>query len=301
VSFNGTEGVAFRWDNDDAPDLTDAQKALLAAPTDPIDTDGDGIADFTLPAAALLDYIRGDSTYEQQRNLAYPYRNRFRREGAPSPLGDIINSAPAYVGIPNAPYPNLWGLSAPESDPNNWYSEFRQRFTVDANGDPAPRQPVIYVGANDGCSTPSARHWRGTVRLHTWQGARQPAAAGRSGLRPRELRRRQSDRSRRVLPDRLGLAPVLVSGLNSGGQGIFALDVTDPTEWTPENAIADKRPLGVHRRRCRLRRGRGEHGRRDGRLRPRVHLQPPNVVRMHHGKWAAMSATATTTPFPTVR
>jgi type IV pilus assembly protein PilY1 len=289
VSFNGTEGVAFRWDNGDAADLTDAQKALLAAPTDPIDTDGDDIADFTLPAAALLDYIRGDITYEQQSNLAYPYGNRFRREGAPSPLGDIINSAPAYVGIPNAPYPNLWGLSAPESDPNNWYSEFRRRFTMDANGDPAPRKPVIYVGANDGMLHAFSAE-DGEELFAYIPGkvlANLPLLADPDydhvnyvdGSPTAVDTFFQSDSDWHT---------VLVSGLNSGGQGIFALDVTDPTQWTSEGAIAEKVLWEFTDADADCGEAAANTVGEAGDCDLGFTYSRPNVVRMHHGKWAAM-------------
>src|SRR5439155_25588885 len=73
-----------------------------------------------------LNYLRGDRTKEQSAGGAF--RNR------DTPLGDIVDSAPAYVGKPNARYADTM-----ESAP---YSAFRTANLA--------RTPMVYVGGNDG-------------------------------------------------------------------------------------------------------------------------------------------------------
>jgi type IV pilus assembly protein PilY1 len=76
--------------------------------------------------SALLNYLRGQRTNEGSGTYAFRVRN--------SPLGDIVDSDPQYVGAPRARYPD--GLqSAP-------YSTFASTY--------ANRTPIVYVGANDG-------------------------------------------------------------------------------------------------------------------------------------------------------
>lgn len=75
----------------------------------------------------LVDYLRGDPTYEQGATLS---ANQLFRTRAVSALGDIINSKPVYVA----------GAYFSYADPG--YGSFAA--TV------ATRSPTIYIGANDG-------------------------------------------------------------------------------------------------------------------------------------------------------
>lgn len=101
-------GVLFQWGN-----LTTGQQASLQG------------TDTTTIAQARLAYIRGDRTQEQAATpVAGPYRTRASR------LGDIVNSAPWFVGKPNLTYLN------------DGYPAYR---TAKGN-----RLPMAYVGANDG-------------------------------------------------------------------------------------------------------------------------------------------------------
>ena len=84
-------------------------------------------------------YLRGDRSQETT-NL---FRSRY------GILGDIINSSPAWVGVPNAPYSNTWADSIgtsptplPENQASTNYSAFKT-----AN---ASRNNIVYIGANDG-------------------------------------------------------------------------------------------------------------------------------------------------------
>ncbi len=88
ATFNGTSGTPFRWSSPGA--LTTAQKNAIDAPN------------VAQPSSPVMDYLRGERSNEQTSGGTY--RNRS------SLLGDIINSAPAFVGAPNAPYYfDSWG------------------------------------------------------------------------------------------------------------------------------------------------------------------------------------------------
>ena len=123
--------VAFK----DLSDLGANQQAALK--TDPdtasVGADSDG--------QDRIDYIRGDHSKEADQSggsfrirlEVMDYENT-TSIGSKSVLGDIISSAPAYVGAPNFFYPNTI-----EADK---YTEYKltQR----------DREGVVYVGANDG-------------------------------------------------------------------------------------------------------------------------------------------------------
>ena len=86
---------------------------------------------------ARLAWLRGDSTQEALNGGIF----RSRTNGV---LGDIVNSAPVFVGAPNARYPDYWpGASAPENAATaEDYSTFKYNN--------ASRLPMVYVGTNGG-------------------------------------------------------------------------------------------------------------------------------------------------------
>jgi type IV pilus assembly protein PilY1 len=166
--------------------------------------------------SALLNYLRGHRANEGSGTYAFRARNAV--------LGDIVDSDPQYVGPPRFRYPdNL--QSAP-------YSTFAA-----AN---AARTPMVYVGANDGM-------------LHGFQ-----ESNGQEKLAyiPNEVFANLPELSRTTythmhyvneaptivdawLPSYNGTGAwrtMLVGGLGRGGQGIYALDVTDPSTFSENNA-----------------------------------------------------------------
>jgi len=201
VTHNGTNGIPFRWAN-----LTTDQKTALNN------------------TESLLNYLRGDDSYE-----GVLYRSRTRL------LGDIINSSPVFVGAPNEKYPDDW---TPGSQPEDSvpYSEFRTAK--------ATRQEVIYVGANDGM-------------LHAFDASQQSTAGDElAAYIPNAIINKLPnlaatpyaheyflDGSPEVKDAFFGSAwhTVLVSSLGAGGQGIFALDVTNPSStFNSETSFAGK-------------------------------------------------------------
>ena len=85
----------------------------------------------TTPSAStnMINYLRGDATYEIKNGGTY--RNR------DTPLGDIVNSQPVYVGAPD---PNLFTGQS--------FTGYSDYSTFAANE--ATRTGQIYVAANDG-------------------------------------------------------------------------------------------------------------------------------------------------------
>lgn len=138
-----------------------------------------------------------------------------------SVLGDIVNSAPAYVGPPNFSYPDTLEAAS--------YNSFQSTH--------ATRTPMIYVGANDGM-------------LHAFD-----AATGEEKLAyvPSQVYKNLSqltadpyshryfvDGSPTIVDTFYSGAwhTTLVSSLGAGGQGVFALDVTDPSTFSEANAAS---------------------------------------------------------------
>lgn len=179
-------------------------------------------------AQRYLNYLRGDASGEQR--LGGNLRNRIK-DGVANVLGDIVSSAPIYVGPPRARYSDTL-----EPEP---YSAFAV-----AQRD---RDGVVYAGGNDGM-------------LHAFHADRVVDADGTGpGLPdrvdgPTEGREifafipetvfgnlrdlTQPSYSHRFYVDgspntndvytNNDWRTVLVGGLNFGGQGIYALDVTNP-------------------------------------------------------------------------
>lgn len=164
-----------------------------------------------------LNYIRGDSALEGPT---------FRRRD--TKLGDVINSAPAFVGRPSFTY-----RDSLETSP---YSAFKA-----AN---ASRRPMVYVGANDGMlhgfdatsDSNAADDDRGEEVFAFVPGAVFNRLKHLSS--PGYTHRFYVDGSPVVGDAFIDNAwrTILVGGLNAGGQGIYALDVTDPDALTEANA-----------------------------------------------------------------
>ncbi len=199
ITANGTTGVAFRWAN------------LSPSQQDALNKNGSGLMDGFGPER--LDYLRGDPS----REGVPPYA--FRTRSNDFKLGDIVHSAPVFVGAP----PYLYS-DAIEAVP---YSLFR----VNKQG----RTPMVYVGANDGM-------------LHGFD-----ADTGEEKIAfvPSEVYGNLSQLTEPAYAHRYYVdgAPtvgdafyssawhtVLIGTLRGGGQGVFALDVTDPSAFSEVNA-----------------------------------------------------------------
>lgn len=196
-------GVPFRWNNISATQQLELQ-------TSPTDTLG----------PARLDYLRGDPCDTQNPPTscgtpAGPFRNRSHT------LGDIVDSNPIYVSASNGPY---------TADPT--YVSYEQTTLG--------RQPMLYVGANDGM-------------LHAFNATtgQEQFAFIPNGAFPNLIKLTQPtyNAQHQFYVDGSPTAgdvqfannswhTILVGGLNDGGNSIYALDITNPSTLTNETAVA---------------------------------------------------------------
>ena len=216
LTYNGTAATGFRWDN-----LTNTQQ-------DDLRYGGVG----NTVAQQRLEYIRGDRSLEGTSG--------WRKRG--SRLGSIVNSSPEYVGSPDA----IW----PDSDPFGTASERYSDFAKDKEN----RTPVIYVGSNDGMLHGfDASESGGEELLAYIPGFVYNWGEDNAGLHfltdPDyqhryyvDLSIRQQDiysKGKNVDGSVTGSRDwrsIIVGGGRAGAKGIFALDVTDPSDFSEANA-----------------------------------------------------------------
>ena len=242
ITFDGSDGKPFIFDN-----LNDEQKSLLNNDED------------------LLKYLRGDQTQEISNEGTLRNRN--------SILGDIINSAPAFVGAPIQRYPDNWGepneddLKLENSAP---YSTFKTGIKN--------RQAIIYVGANDGMLHAFDAVTGAEVFAYVPQSIYDKLA---SLTDPNYTHKYFVDGSPTIVDAFINnqWRTVLVSGLGGGGQGVFALDVTNPGDFSNE-ATAANRVLWEFTDEY-------VNGSKNGKDLGFTYGQP-SIVRLQTGDWAAV-------------
>lgn len=237
------DGTSFRWAS-----LDTSQQALLnvnpdTAPT--VDTAG----------SARLDYLRGSRSSEAA--TASPLM-RLRT----NVLGDMINSDPFFVGAPSFAY-SFAG-----------YSTFRNTWRS--------RTGIVYVGANDGMlhgfRVSDGRELLAYVPSKMYGTAAKPKLSLLTKVD--YVHQHGVDGSVTVGDAQVTTGgttawkSVLVGGLRAGGQGLFALDVTDPSKFT--EAAADTASTVMW-----------EFNDTDD---PDLGLtfSQPSIVKMKNGKWAAI-------------
>jgi type IV pilus assembly protein PilY1 len=224
---------------------------------------------------ARLDFLRGARSNEKPLGQQFRKRSALKDSAGvdmASPLGDIINSAPVYVGAPNFRYKDSL-----EVDPYSTWAASK-----------VARMPMVYVGANDGMlhafSVPnkeqSPANPRGKVDV---TGAVTEEFAFIPGTVFKNLP--ELSKANYAHMNYVDGTPsvvdayftgdwhtVLVGGLNLGGQGIYALDVTDPMGIDEANAGSafmweftdeDDADLGYT-------------------------FSRPAVVRLHNGEWGVV-------------
>jgi type IV pilus assembly protein PilY1 len=203
----------------------------------------------TTTAQDTLNYLRGDASKEVANQGTF-------RDRA-SKLGDIVNSVPVFVGRPIFTHPDTL-----ESQP---YSAFR---SAQKN-----RTGVVYVGANDGM----LHAFNATDGTEIFAYIPGPVFPKLKDLTSRSYRD-----THQFFVDGLPTMgdvffnnawhTVLVGGLNQGGQGMYALDITTPANLTEANAAslvlweftdANDKDLGYT-------------------------FTQPSIVRLHNGQWAAV-------------
>ncbi|NIP73106.1 MAG: pilus assembly protein PilY [Gammaproteobacteria bacterium] len=251
LTHDGADGTAFQWSN------------LSTAQQDDLRTNPAGGVDTVTVGQARLDYIRGDRSNE---GTGENFRVRNSR------LGDIVHSGPVYVGAPEVNWPDtaIFGTAG------NRYSDFKtSNYT---------RPGVIYVGANDGMlhgfDEDTGEEVLAYVPSELFS---TDAGGGLHYLTDLNYGHRYSVDLTPTVSDAYvattdggtaDWATVVVGGLRGGGRGLFALDVTDPAQFSEANAAdlvmweftnADDPDLGYT-------------------------YSQPSVTLLNNGRWAAIFA-----------
>jgi len=217
---SATGGIPFRW-----ADLTASQQGLLHI--NPATATGDGLGE------ERLEYLRGNQYLELSAGNGGSFRNR------DSLLGDNVNSSPAVVGVPNMDYVDTLE-STSTTNPNNLYSTFVAANDdidcIDPDGpgglDPvaSEREPMVYFGANDGMlhgvSACTGKEWLAYVPNAVM--ADLPELTS-----PSYNHQYFVDGAPTVVDAFWSNAwhTVLVGSLRAGGKAVFALDITDPSQF----------------------------------------------------------------------
>jgi type IV pilus assembly protein PilY1 len=151
----------------------------------------------------LVNYLRGDRTYEASNSSSPLFRTRSHL------LGDIINSTPVYSGEP------------PFSYTDSGYSAFK---TAQAS-----RTEMVFVGANDGM----LHAFNATSGAEVWAFIPTPVIPNLYKLANTSYATQHSYYvdGVPVIGDIYvdgAWKTILVGGFNSGGKGYYALDITTP-------------------------------------------------------------------------
>jgi type IV pilus assembly protein PilY1 len=261
---NGQQAALNAGDTSGSPALS----SLTCPVADPVTGAAAGAAYQTQDR---LDFLRGDRACEINSAGTGLFRRRT------SVLADIIDSSPTWVGAPDAPYAAVWSDRINSADPlpeNSAAVSYPGWATAAAE---ANRQQVVYVGANDGllhgfrsgvyntadaasCAanpTPNCGYTNndGYELLAYMPGAVvQNALAATPGVDLiHSSSNAQVDYSNSQYGHQFWVDATpgtgdlffngqwhtwLVGGLGPGGAAIYALDVTNPTNFSETNAAS---------------------------------------------------------------
>jgi type IV pilus assembly protein PilY1 len=221
-NFTGANnGIAFRWPSNYTTYKvsgvlpTGLSNFLAEAPFTANTTTGSQITANQAYGSALLNYLRGDRSQETARRATYNFRDRN------SVLGDIVNSSPVYVGPPSRVFPDTL-----EASP---YSTFKSTYQN--------RTPLVYVGANDGMLHAFAGS-NGVEKLAYVPGDRQIYGNLPTLSDTPYVHKYFTDGSPIESDVYFNSAwhTILASGLGNGGQTLYAIDITNPAQFSEANA-----------------------------------------------------------------
>ena len=208
-----TTGTDFKWAN-----LDSATRALLK-----VTSAGSTVDDSV--ATNRVNYLRGDRTLERTTtDQTQPFRQRGGR------LGDIINSDPVYVGIQDYGYSLLRNAQ--------WGSAGSAYLTFRSNTSYQQRTPVVVVGANDGMLHGFDAKPTGGAELFAYV-PRSVASDLYKLTDPTYAHRYYVDGPPATSDVWINGAwkTIVVGTTGAGGNGVFALDVTNPTTMTNANVL----------------------------------------------------------------
>ncbi|MEP7243212.1 MAG: PilC/PilY family type IV pilus protein [Gammaproteobacteria bacterium] len=201
-----------------------------------------------------VSYLRGIRTDEGTNGA------KFRKRSADSVLGDFVNSAPTFVGVPPFRYPDALETQK--------YSTFRANNMT--------RTHMVYAGANDGMLHAFKSVDEGSSKSIAEVFSFIPGGVFKNLFRltdPAYTHMFYVDGTPSTGDAFVGGSwrTVLVAGLNKGGQSIYALDITDPAALTQGSTSVFKWEFDDSN---------------DDDL--GFTYSRPMIVRMANGKWAAV-------------
>jgi len=230
VSWNGSQGVAFR--SAGTSTISASDQTLL----DTSYTSGDDHVNY-------LNYLRGERSNEATATVT-GYRTRVKL------LGDIVGSKARPVGPPSFPF---------SDSTNAGYATFKSTW--------GGRRTVVYVGSNDGMmhaingslATTTTDTMVPGIEMFAYvpralfQGPNNtPNVDGLASLgNPNFVHHYMVNATPSVYDVDFNKTSgasgtssdwrsILIGGLGKGGKSYYAIDVTDPTAWTTETAVAGK-------------------------------------------------------------
>ena len=300
LTWNGSQGVPFEYNS-----LSTSLQSTIDA------GDNTGAACNATTAYDPSDrvaYLRGDRSCEINSQSVGLFRART------SVLADIIDSSPAWVGPPDAPYPATWNdrlystaTNAENSGSAPTYIQYTQANETRLN--------VVYAGSNDGllhgfrsgsynadgtfCST--STNCSGSVTPNDGQEvlAYMPGAVlqtiHNNGTPSLDYSNSQYGHAFFVdaTPGTGDLFYAnawhtwVVGGLGPGGAAIYALDVTNPTNFTEANAgslvIGEWTPTSITCAGTTSTNGGANCGNNLGNT-----YGTPTIRRLHNGDWAVI-------------
>lgn len=257
-SSGDNDGVLFNWSTADPQPATSVQNDLLQ------NQDGTTEATPFTVSQERLNFLRGDRSLEGTGL----YRTRGSR------LGDIVNSAPQFVGSPISNWPDTSTFGVNGDRYSNYQLE--QQGTL--------RTGMVYVGANDGL----LHGFNATTGEEVF--AYLPSASTSTNTDSGLHYLTELDYNHQYYVDGSPVSAdvympltssgasdwrtILVGTLRGGGQGVYALNVTDPGGYQNTEAAAkttvlweftdqDDTDLGYT-------------------------FSDPQVVMMNNGKWAVI-------------
>jgi type IV pilus assembly protein PilY1 len=228
-------GIPFAWPSNTQTGINTTQQGQLETGWNSLTTAQQALftssPSSTPPASygqAVLGYLQGNTAQQSPNG---PFRSR---SGI---LGDIVDSVPTYVGVPNAGY----------TDPS--YQAFVQQQQTALGNKTMP--PMVYVGANDGIlhafNANTGQEQFAFVPNAVFPNLyllAQPSYSGNHHY--------YADGTPAIgdvpFPDTASTPPVpsvsdwqtiLVAGENNGGNSVYALNITQPQTMTSPSAVAN--------------------------------------------------------------
>jgi len=175
----------------------------------------------------VIDYLRGNQSKEADQTPPGPYRMRS------TPIGDILNSSPAVVGVTSFGYGQILAAAAPTQAAS--YADFvsAKKGYFGNNSE----SPVIFVGANDGMLHAFDGSTSGGKELFGYIPNGVLSSVGALAT-PGYAHKYYVDGTPTVSDAYIGgWKSVLVSSVGAGGRSVFALDITNPRSFTKDNVL----------------------------------------------------------------